>query len=153
MMYRRARFFCASLLALGFVAPCVRGETITVNVFSFDFSTGMPTDPIVDPIINVGDTVRWRFLSAFHSSTSVFGIAEQWDSGFILAPDATYDHMFTHAGRFEYYCLPHGMDNGDGTAGGMSGVITVVPAPGAAGLLVVAGVMSARRRCPRKQTL
>ena len=38
----------------------------------------------------------------------------------------TYEHMFTHAGVFNYYCFPHGRDNGDGTAHGMAGSVTVL---------------------------
>jgi hypothetical protein len=36
-----------------------------------------------------------------------------------------FEHTFSHVGRFWYYCLPHGFDLGNGTAGGMAGTITV----------------------------
>jgi hypothetical protein len=36
-----------------------------------------------------------------------------------------FQHDFSQVGRFWYYCLPHGFDRGNGTAGGMSGTITV----------------------------
>jgi uncharacterized protein YjdB len=37
----------------------------------------------------------------------------------------TFDHTFTHAGNYVYYCKIHGTDNGNGTASGMFGTITV----------------------------
>ena len=41
---------------------------------------------------------------------------------------ATFDQTFDQAGTFNYYCRIHGFDNHNGTAGGMSGTITVMPA-------------------------
>ncbi len=49
----------------------------------------------------------------------------------------TFDHAFTHVGTFWYYCQMHGFDNGDGTADGMAGTITMIP--GAALLAGMAG--------------
>src|SRR5262245_10578660 len=99
--------------------------TVTVHIFDFDFSANPKGQPIVDPTINVGDTIHWVWDEGFHSTTSVAGIAEQWDSGATGTGGHTFDHPFTHAGTFAYYCSIHGFDNGDGTAGGMSGTITV----------------------------
>ena len=72
----------------------------------------------------MGDTVHWVWQSNFHSTTSVKGSAEQWDSG-VLNSGSTFDHTFTHAGTFVYYCTVHGQGNGNGTAGGMAGKIVV----------------------------
>jgi plastocyanin len=98
--------------------------TVTVHIFNFDFSTNPSGQPIVDPTINVGDTIHWVWDEGFHSTTSVAAIAESWNSG-NHSVGFTYDHKFTHAGSFAYYCMVHGFDNGNGTAGGMSGTITV----------------------------
>ncbi len=104
-----------------------RGDTVVVNVLGHDFSVNAPGDPnIQDAVIHVGDTVRWNFTSIFHTTTSVSGSDEQWDSGIIFSLPATFDHTFTRSGVFSYYCGIHGFDNGDGTAGGMSGTITVI---------------------------
>ncbi len=79
--------------------------------------------------IHQGDTVDWVWQGGFHNVVSVAGIAEQWNSG---APTGavgnTFEHTFTHVGTFAYYCAVHGADNGNGTAGGMSGTVTVLAA-------------------------
>jgi plastocyanin len=101
--------------------------TVTVHVFNFDFSANPQGQPIVDPTIHVGDTVHWVWDNGVHSTTSVAGSVESWDSGIKSAP-ATFDHTFTHTGTFVYFCRVHGADAGNGTATGMSGTITVLPA-------------------------
>lgn len=77
--------------------------------------------------IHQGDEVDWVWQGGFHNVVSVAGSAEQLNSG---APTGTvgnvYPHTFTHVGTFAYYCAVHGSDNGNGTAGGMSGTVTVV---------------------------
>jgi plastocyanin len=91
--------------------------TVTVHVVNFAFTP----DPVT---INVGDTVHWVWDTPDHSTTSVTGSAESWDSG-VHDVGFTFDHKFTHAGAFVYYCVVHGSDNGNGTASGMAGTITV----------------------------
>ncbi len=95
--------------------------TVTVDVINFAFNP----DPVT---IHVGDTVHWVWQGDDHSTTSVSGSAEQWDSG-VLNTGATFDHTFTHSGTFVYYCKIHGEDNGNGTASGMSADIVVLPSP------------------------
>ncbi len=132
----------ASLLA---AAVAARADIITVHIYSFDFSVNPQGQPVVDPVINVGDTIRWLWDATPHTTTSVQGIPEQWNS-FFQPLGATFDHTFTNTGVFWYYCIPHGFDRGDGTAGGMSGTITVVPSP-AAGLPVMGlGALALGRR-------
>ncbi|MBC7835980.1 MAG: hypothetical protein H7Y88_12905, partial [Phycisphaerales bacterium] len=111
----------AAIMAVG-VGGAASADVITVNVFDFDFSTGGPADPIADAVINLGDTVRWTFIDPSHTTTSVAGIAEQWDSGFI-APGLSFDHTFNTLGSFQYFCQAHGFDMGNGAAGGMSGTV------------------------------
>jgi plastocyanin len=95
-------------------------STTTVDVLNFKFSPANVT-------IQQGDTVHWVWQANNHSSTSVAGIAEQWDSG-VNNTGFTFDHTFTHVGSFAYYCTRHGSDNGNGTASGMSGTVTVTAA-------------------------
>jgi hypothetical protein len=78
--------------------------------------------------IHPGDTVHWVWDSGTHSTTSVAHSAETWDSGVQSTPGSTFDHTFTHTGTFSYYCSIHGFDQGNGTAGGMSGTVTVTAA-------------------------
>jgi len=99
--------------------------TVTVHVFNNDFSANVKGQPIVDPTINVGDTIHWVWDEGLHSTTSVAGIAELWDSGVTSTVGHTFDHTFTKVGTFAYYCTIHGIDNGNGTASFMSGTITV----------------------------
>ena len=99
-------------------------NTTLVHVFNFDYSAA-PSGPPVDPTISVGDTIHWQWDSGFHSVTSVAGSVESFGSGVHSSPGFTFDHVFTHAGTFWYYCTLHGFDNGDGTAGNMAGFITV----------------------------
>ncbi len=93
------------------------GATVTVRVVHLDYSP--------DPTIQVGDTVQWVWDVSNHSTTSVAGQTESWNSG-LKSAGATFTHTFTHTGTFNYYCTLHGGDNGDGTARGMSGTVTVV---------------------------
>ncbi|MBC8109178.1 MAG: PEP-CTERM sorting domain-containing protein [Anaerolineae bacterium] len=97
-----------------------------VHVFNFEYSAA-PVGPPVDPTINVGDSIHWQWDSGFHSVTSVAGSAESYNSNTLFGPGPTFDHTFAQGGTFTYFCTVHGFDNGDGTAGGMFGTITVVP--------------------------
>lgn len=101
--------------------------TVDVYVFNNQFSMNQPGQPIQHPVISVGDTVRWVWLQGNHTTTSVAGSMEQWNSP-ISSSSTTFSHTFTHTGTHWYYCIPHGSDNGDGTASGMSGTVTVLSA-------------------------
>ena len=99
-----------------------------VYVFDVDFSTDSSGATIVDPVINVGDSITWIWVSGVHSVTSVNGSAESFNSGDRFG-GPNFTHTFTQTGTFEYYCDIHGFDAGDGTAGGMAGIITVLAVP------------------------
>lgn len=67
--------------------------------------------------IAVGDTVTWTFATAGHTSTSLPGQPDSWNSRTREA-GTTFQHVFTKPGRYQYVCLPHeGFD--------MKGVIEV----------------------------
>src|SRR5262249_60178343 len=53
------------------------------------------------------------------------GSRESENAGAPTYPAASFDHTFNNAGVFTYYSTPDGTDNGDGTASGMTGTITV----------------------------
>src|SRR4051794_22539301 len=80
---------------------------ITVHIFNFDFSANPEGQPIVDPTIHIGDTIHWVLDAGSHTTTSVLGSAEAWNSGTMMV-GATFDHTFTHSGVFAYYCGFHG---------------------------------------------
>jgi plastocyanin len=92
--------------------------TVNVSVQNFVFSPATVT-------IHQGDTVHWTWLDSDHSVTAVGKSAEQFNSG-VQNGGFTFNHTFTQVGSFQYYCVIHGMDNGNGTASGMAGTITVM---------------------------
>ena len=87
-------------------APAAAQQTVTIDVFNYDFGNAMTGQPI-DPTITVGDTVRWVWVDPFHSTTSMMGQAESWDSG-VLDPPSTFSHTFTTVGTYDYFCSFHG---------------------------------------------
>jgi MYXO-CTERM domain-containing protein len=141
------RFIVIAALVSAFVVPA-SAATVTVHVFDFEFSTDGTHQNIIDPTITLGDTIHWIWDNGIHSTTSVVGLTESWNSGVQSNVGFTFDHTFTHTGSFQYFCTVHGFDNGNGTAGGMAGVITVnpVPEPGAFAVLGLGALALIRRR-------
>lgn len=124
------RHVLAAVLSI-FLAAQARAATVDVFVYNNQFSINQPGQPVQHPVISVGDTIRWVWLQGNHTTTSVAGSAEGWNAP-LSSSNTTFSHTFTHVGTHWYYCIPHGSDNGDGTASGMSGTITVLSAsPGA----------------------
>lgn len=114
-------------VALSLFEPSRSHATIdTVYTYSFDYSVNPEGGPVVDAIITVGDSIRWVRQAGNHTTTSVIGSVEQWDAP-LNGTDVTFTRQFTNLGVFTYYCRPHGTDNGNGTASGMWGTITVLP--------------------------
>ena len=70
--------------------------------------------------IQVGDTVQWTWAASGHSSTSgTPGNPDgMWDSG-VQNIGFVFNHTFTTAGTFSYFCTPHG------ACCGMIGSVTV----------------------------
>ena len=102
------------------------GAVHIVHVYDTDFSTTPAGQPVMDPVIQVGDTVRWVFDSGIHTATSTAGSGETFDSGTRFQGDQPYEHTFTTVGTFEYYCQLHGADLGALGVLGMAGTVTVV---------------------------
>jgi plastocyanin len=133
------------ILAMGalFATVPAHAVVVTLHVYNFDFGTAAHVNS--DPTIQLGDTVRWVWDTGFHTTTAAAGQAESWSSGFLSAP-ATFDHIFTHAGTFNYYCEIHGFDAGNGRVGGMSGSVRVVPEPATLAALGIGFIALRRRR-------
>jgi len=144
VMYRirPAAAACAALV----MGAASQAATVNVNVFAFGFSTGPANNfPLLEPTINLGDSIHWVFLDSTHTTTSCGHQTESWSSPF-LGTGQSFDHTFTHMGDFGYFCQLHGSDNGNGTGSGMASFVHVVPAPASLGVLGVAGLALARRR-------
>jgi plastocyanin len=124
MTIRRIALFAVALMLCAAIQA--GASTVTVHIVNFDFTDTGIGGAHFDPTIHVGDTVEWVWDQGFHSTTSVSGIAESWDSTAMAAAGQTFDHTFTHLGDFSYYCVIHGADNGNGTASGMSGIVHVI---------------------------
>lgn len=100
---------------------------VTVYVYNTEFSINPPGGPIVNAVITQGDSIRWLWIQGGHTTTAVAGSPEQWNQP-INSSNPEFIRQFNNTGVFWYYCEPHGSDNGNGTASGMSGTITVLPA-------------------------
>jgi plastocyanin len=127
MSIRRIAIAVALALAFGATSQA-KADIVTVHIVNFDFTNTGIGGAHFDPTIHAGDTVEWVWDQGFHSTTSAAGLSESWNSGAMAAGGQTFDHTFTHVGNFAYYCVIHGFDNGNGTAGGMSGIVHVLPA-------------------------
>ena len=124
----RALFVTMMLLGSSLCSISARAATVTVYVVNFDFRNAPTGGSHFDPTIALGDTIHWVWSSNHHNVQSIAGLSESWVTDTEDAP-FTFDHTFTHAGDFPYFCIEHGSDNGNGTTSGMSGIVHVLPAP------------------------
>jgi plastocyanin len=56
--------------------------------------------------VAVGDTVTWTFNDGGHSTKSLSGQPDKWDSD-IKDKGAVFQHTFTKPGKYQYICVPH----------------------------------------------
>jgi plastocyanin len=84
------------------LAPAASARDWSVEAADWQF---LPAETTVA----VGDSVTWRFTAAGHTSTSLAGQAESWNSAQSGTNPAgtTYTHVFTKPGRYQYICIPH----------------------------------------------
>lgn len=88
-----------AVAALGLTSPSLAAES-SIGVIDFDFTPATQR-------IAVGDTVTWTFTDENHSTTSVAGQPDNWDSGTVADEGATFQKTFTKPGRYQYVCTPH----------------------------------------------
>ena len=92
----------ALLTALALASPAGAADYSVVADDSFTFTPA-------EQKIAVGDTVTWTFADAGHTSTSVRGQADDWNSaseGTNAAGDV-FATTFSIPGRDQYVCTPH----------------------------------------------
>jgi plastocyanin len=87
-----------AIAALGVVSPSLAAES-NVGVADFDFTPATQA-------IAVGDTVTWTFNASNHSTTSLPGQPDKWDST-VRNLGTTFQKTFTKPGRYQYVCTPH----------------------------------------------
>ncbi len=115
---------------------CLGGPTTTTTLPGLAATTvtvGPGGELRFDPqslTVHVGETVRWHWASGGHSVVS--GTPGNSDGRFCSTDDrgcgnapvsgagTSYDHTFTEAGTFQYFCGPHG-------SFGMTGRVIVQP--------------------------
>ena len=110
-------FVCA--LVLLFLPVVLLGATVDVLVGpGLTFNPGSVT-------ISQGDTIRWVWQGAAHSSTSNTDVGpEVWNSGTLAT--GNFSHTFNTIGDWPYYCQLHSSPSGSA----MNGVVHVLaPAP------------------------
>lgn len=88
----------ALLTALAVASPAAATEW-RVDARDYEFVTAFQH-------VEVGDSVAWNFQNDGHTSTSVAGQAERWDSGSVAA-GGVFRHTFTRPGKYQYICIPH----------------------------------------------
>src|SRR5690349_7457560 len=101
--------YLATLATIGLLAatteePVMGATTRDVDMIGFAFSPSSIT-------IQSGDSVRWTQRDDFTAHTSTSGTPPSspnglWDSGFLSTGDS-FTRLFTQAGTFPYYCIPH----------------------------------------------
>src|SRR5262249_35111807 len=98
------------------VRPKVTAQ-VTVQMVGHSFVD--PASNTSTTTINVGDSVRWKAVSAApHTATADAG---SFDTGTLNNGDVSKLVTFTKPGRYPYYCQFHGGPGGQG----MSGTIIV----------------------------
>jgi plastocyanin len=106
--------FLLLLFFLNLFVLSANSTTTTITAGGFVFTPSSVT-------VTVGDTVKWQWLNGTHTTTSSTiptGTAS-WSSP-LDAANQTYIYVITHAGTYNYYCIPH-------QSFGMVGVITANP--------------------------
>ena len=97
----RKRLILAPLTAIaafGVTTPSPAAD-FGIGAANFDFTPKTQT-------IAVGDTVTWTFNDDGHSTTSVPGQPDRWDSD-IRDEGETFQRTFAKPGRYQYVCTPH----------------------------------------------
>jgi plastocyanin len=99
---RRKRLILAPLTAvaaLGLASPSLAADFGVGVESTFEFAPKTQT-------VGVGDTVTWNFNDSGHSTTSLPGQPDKWDSD-IKDKGAVFQHTFTKPGKYQYLCVPH----------------------------------------------
>ena len=97
------------LIPLALLTPPVAASPAVAFNWRVDATEAFTFEP-AERFIAAGDSVTWNFQDDGHTSTSVKGQAESWNSapsGETNAAGTAYSHTFDTPGRYEYVCTPH----------------------------------------------
>ena len=117
-MKRKIHPLVIMILLFAFVAQMkVFATKHVINVQNFSFSPASITD------VQLGDTIRWVWVSGSHTTTSttIPAAATAWNSP-ISSTNTSFEYKVVVPGTFNYKCIPH-------SAMGMVGSFTAVEAP------------------------
>ncbi|MCA9278046.1 MAG: hypothetical protein H6815_04570 [Phycisphaeraceae bacterium] len=108
MMYART---LAAALMLGATCAASAQTTYDVALDGADFVYNSQTNMNIDLQINVGDTVRWTWISGRHnvvSGTPGSPMAGSvFSSGGLALPPMVYEFTFDTPGTYDYFCEAH----------------------------------------------
>lgn len=145
-MRRKQAIVAAAISAVAGVAMVAHAETFIVELDGPAFVFGGMTNMDIDLSVEVGDTVRWVWISGFHNVVNGFPGDPDEDTLFNSGPPTNdpatfFEYIFDEEGIFGYHCEVH-------EDIGMISFVTVnaVPAPGTILALAPVGMVLARRR-------
>lgn len=98
---RPNRLILAPFTAIAALAVASPSLAADFAIGASDYKFTPPTQSVA-----VGDKVVWSFENDGHTTTSVPGQAESWDSHSKSAGEK-FEKTFTKPGRFQYVCTPH----------------------------------------------
>jgi plastocyanin len=115
IMVNKLPFILFLMCAIGIVAQTT--ETVEIN---WDFGSNPNASGAANAsrTVEIGDTVKWVWLSNNHNVVSNGDANENFNSGAPENAGATFSYTFTSLGTSDYVCEPH--------PGNMYGTITVV---------------------------
>lgn len=125
------------LLALVLAGCAARNE----GLGPADHVVLIPGERYEPPVLNVtaGDVVEWRNTDTVRHTVTPSDARVWGNEGSGSAEDdwltegATWTHRFDAPGIYDYYCIPHGGVNADGSLRGQTGRVVVLAAAAPAG--------------------
>ena len=101
MSLQRLLIPLAVLTPLALASPAVAFDWPT-EVVDFEFKPA-------ERRIALGDSVSWNFTAGGHTSTSLRGQPDSWNSvpAGTNAAGSSYTKVFNTPGRYQYMCIPH----------------------------------------------
>jgi plastocyanin len=100
--------FRGFLIPLALLTPLVLASPAAAFVWNVDATANYTFEP-GEQHIAVGDSVTWNFTVDGHTSTSLRGQPDSWnsvDEG-TNAAGSTFTKQFNTPGRYQYVCIPH----------------------------------------------